>query len=394
MRAGATWSAGERAPWEPAPYPYDRLRDLHALASRHPGGAVDLSIGTPCDPPPDVAVAALGRSVTLRGYPPSAGTDGFRDAARAWMERRFSVEVPRAALGACVGTKELVTGLPSMLRLRAPDRDTVFYPEVSYPSYAMGAELAGCRAYPVPVDGDGHLDLATIDAADRARGLVLWANSPSNPTGKLDDLGAAARWGRENGVLVASDECYVELTWHGRGRSILEHGRSGVVAVHSLSKRSNFAGARAGFYAGDDEVVGFLVDVRRHAGLMVPGPIQDAAQAALGDDGHVDEQRQRYRQRLERFAGVLASTGSAVRLPGGTFYLWAPTPERFADDWAFARWLAENGGVVVSPGDLYGKAGAGHVRVALVQPLDRLALVAERLGAPWEVAKTGSSGVA
>jgi aspartate/methionine/tyrosine aminotransferase len=257
------------------------------------------------------------------------------------------------------------------LRLRTPERDTVLFPSVAYPTYEMGATLAGCRG--VPVD-----DLAEIPDADAARVLCLWVNSPANPTGALADLGAAAAWGRAHGVPVLSDECYAEFTWDGLPHTILEHGLDGVLAVHSLSKRSNLAGLRVGFYAGDADLVHYLAEVRKHAGFMVPGPIQAAATVALDDDAHVDAQRERYLERLWYFADVLRAEGAKVDMPGGSFYLWAETPG--GDAWAFTRDRAARGGVLLSPGDLYGPAGAGHVRVAMVQPIERLALVAERLG--------------
>ena len=217
----------------------------------------------------------------------------------------------------------------------------MLYPAISYPSYAMGAELAGCRAVPVPVTADGRSDLAAIDPADAERALCLWVNSPANPTGHLDDLGAAAEWGRAHGVPVLSDECYVEFTWDGPGRTILEHGLDGVLAVHSLSKRSNLAGVRAGFYAGDPDLVHYLSELRKHAGFMVPGPVQAAAVAAWADEAHVDEQRAVYLRRLERFAEILAGIGVDAPMPGGGFYLWAPAPD--GDAWALVRRLADRG---------------------------------------------------
>ena len=209
---------------------------------------------------------------------------------------------------------------------------------------------------------------------------LLWSNSPSNPTGGLGDLGAEAAWARAHGVPLFSDECYAEFTWAGSPHSVLEHGPEGVVAVHSLSKRSNLAGVRVGFYAGDAELVGFLRAVRQHAGLMVPGPVQAAGVAALADDEHVELQRARYRERLGYLAGVLADYGCPVDLPEGGFYLWVPVPQgRWPDAWAMAEALATDGGLLVSPGDLYGEKGDSHVRVAVVQPMERLALVGERL---------------
>jgi aspartate/methionine/tyrosine aminotransferase len=247
----------------------------------------------------------------------------------------------------------------------------------------MGAELAGCRAVPVaaPAGQAGGLDLAAVDPDDAARALLLWSNSPSNPTGGLGDLGAEAEWGRAHGIPVFSDECYAEFTWTGPPRSVLEHGSAGVVAVHSLSKRSNLAGLRVGFYAGDAELVEFLRAVRQHAGLMVPGPAQAAAVAALADDEHVVEQRVRYRERLEYLAAVLAAYGCPCELPEGGFYLWVPVPAAsgWGDAWAMAETLAADGGILVAPGDLYGEGAARHARVAVVQPMERLELVARRL---------------
>jgi succinyldiaminopimelate transaminase len=372
--------------FQPPPYPYDRLRGLKALAEALPGGLVDCSIGTPFDPPPAAVVAALGASGAERGYPPSAGNVALRDAAADWLGRRFGVTVDPAAVAACVGTKELVASVAHHLHLRRPDRDTVLYPAVSYPSYAMGATLAGCRAVPVsPATADGSgLALAAVDPADADRALLLWANSPANPSGGLTDLAAAAAWGRDHRVPVFSDECYAEFTWDGPPRSILQTGPDGVVAVHSLSKRSNLAGVRAGFYAGDPDLVAYLRDVRQHAGLMVPGPVQAAAAVALADDAHVEVQRARYRERLDYLAAVLEAAGCPTELPAGGFYLWPAVPARWPDAWALAEDLARTAGVLVSPGDLYGPAGAGHVRIAVVQPMDRLRLVGERLGsAGW-----------
>ena len=361
----------------PPPYPYDRLDRLVPLADAHAGGVVDLSVGTPCDPPPAAVLEALATSDSERGYPPSIGTPELRTAAQAWIGRRFDVSVPLADVAACVGTKEFVATLPQWLRLRTPERDTVLYPAISYPTYEMGAVLAGCRAVPVPVDDDWRIDLDALAPADAARALCLWVNGPGNPTGALADLGEAAAWGRARGVPVFSDECYAEFTWAGRPRSILEHGLDGVVAVHSLSKRSNLAGLRVGFYAGDHDLVQYLKEVRKHVGLLVPGPAQAAAVAALGDDDHVAVQRDRYRARLEGMARVLRGwAGLDVELPEGGFYLWIEV----GDAWSFTEKLAAEGGALVSPGEFYGPAGASHIRVAVVQPDDRLALVAERLG--------------
>jgi succinyldiaminopimelate transaminase len=361
----------------PPPYPYDRLDAFAAHGRAMEGGLVDLSIGTPCDPPLAAVVAALSNSNTERGYPASIGSDALRRAALDWMKRRFGVEVPPAHVAACIGTKEFVATTPHWLRLRTPDKDTVLYPAVAYPTYEMGATLANCRAIPVPMRADGTMDLDAINADDAARALMLWVNSPSNPTGHLDDLGAAVVWGRGHGVPVFSDECYAEFTWNTSPKSALQHSLEGVVAVHSLSKRSNLAGVRVGFYAGDHDLVEYLKEVRKHVGMMVPGPAQAAGVAALGDDAHVAEQRDRYLRRLENVRAVVGKwSGLDIAMPAGGFYLWFDAQ----DGWAFAERLAREAGTLVSPGDFYGAGGANNVRIAVVQPDEKIALMARRLG--------------
>jgi succinyldiaminopimelate transaminase len=369
--------------FRPPPYPYERLHELRELADALPGGMVDCSIGTPCDPPPPAVVRALAVSGAERGYPSSAGNPALRRAAAEWLGRTFGVEIDPAAVSACVGTKEMVASTAHFLHLRDPERDTVLFPSVAYPTYEMSAVLARCRPVAVPPaaeDGSG-VDLEAVDPSDVRRTLLLWVNSPANPSGGLSDLSAAAAWGRRHGVPVFSDECYADYTWDGAPRSILEAGSDGVVAVHSLSKRSNLAGLRAGFFSGDPALVRFLRDVRQHVGLMVPGPVQAAAAVALADDAHVVSQRERYRERLVHLASALTASGCPTPLPAGGFYLWPSVPARWADAWAMAEDLAKVAGVLVSPGDLYGRHGAGHVRIAVVQPMERLELVAQRLAA-------------
>jgi succinyldiaminopimelate transaminase len=363
----------------PPPYPYERLDQLHAIAGAAPGGIVDCSIGTPCDPVPEIvqraAADALARSM---GYPASAGAPPLRAAVAAWIERRFAVTVEPSAVGACVGTKEFVTSLPHYLHLRRPDRDTVLYPAVAYPSYEMGAVLASLRAVAVPVDSNWHLDLSAVSDDDAQRALLLWVNEPGNPTSSVatnEQFAAIAAWARAHDVTVASDECYVEYA--PEPVSVLSSSLDGMLAVHSLSKRSNAAGLRVGFYAGDPALVDYLVETRKHAGLMVPTAVQAAAVAALGDDAHVEAQRERYR---ERRALVVEGLGRHGLVDDGgpmAFYAWMRASDG-ADGWAITQRLAASG-MLVSPGDLYGAPGAGHIRIALVQPLDRLQLALDRL---------------
>jgi succinyldiaminopimelate transaminase len=372
----------------PPPYPHDRLDDLRAMGANVDGGIIDCSIGTPVDPMPDVALRALAAAAPgATGYPPTIGTLSLREAAAGWVDRRFGVQVAPSAVMACIGTKEIVAGLPRLLSLRDPTRDTVLYPGVAYPTYAMGAELAGLRAVPIPVDDQWHLDLGAMSGDDASRALLLWLNDPSNPTGasaSAEQMQHAVEWGRAHGAVVASDECYAEFTYDDAGRptapvTALTAAMDGVLAVHSLSKRSNMAGLRVGFVAGDQELVGYLGEVRKHAGMMVAAPMQAAAAAALGDDEHVEEQRTRYARRRARLLPALEAVGLVHDGGPSTFYLWLRDADRGEDAWAVAARLAR-AGVLVAPGDLYGPAGAGHVRLALTLTDDVVEEVATRVG--------------
>ena len=361
----------------PPPYPYDRLDAFKAVAAKHQGGVIDLSVGDPCDPPSAAVIAALSTSNLERGYPPSIGIEPLRAAARNWMQRSFDIDIPLSQIAASVGSKEFVVTAPQWMKLRTPSRDTVLFPAVSYPSYAMGATLSGCRPVAVPMTASGGIDISKISADDAKRALMIWMNSPSNPTGALDDMEAVVKWGRANNVPVFSDECYVEFTWQGKPTTALQYGTEGVIALHSLSKRSNLAGLRVAFYAGDADIVHYLKEVRKHAGLMVPGPAQAAGVVALNDVEGVKAQAQVYRRRLERTAQVLSKwSGRTIDLPAGGFYLWFDA----TDGWEFAERLATEGGALVSPGDFYGAGGSNNVRVAVVQSDDRIELLAQRLG--------------
>jgi succinyldiaminopimelate transaminase len=377
----------------PPPYPHDRLRELRAVAEAAPGGLVDCSVGTPVDAMPEVAQRALSdAAAAATGYPPAIGAPAYREAAAAWIARRFDVAVSSDAVLACIGTKELAASLPRLLSLRDPSRDTVLYPGVAYPTYEMGARLAGLRAVPVPLDERWLLDLSRISEDDAARALVVWVNEPGNPTGASGGAGhlrAVVDWARECGAIVASDECYAEFTYDKSGvpavpATALAAGHDRVLAVHSLSKRSNMAGLRAGFVAGDAALVSYLGEVRKHAGLMTPAPVQAAATAALADDVHVDEQRARYAKRRAQAQEALLDWGLVHDGGPSTFYLWLRSADGRADGWSITRRLAEHG-LLVAPGDLYGPDGSAHVRLSLTQTDDRLALAFERLAAKERV---------
>jgi succinyldiaminopimelate transaminase len=370
----------------PPPYPHDRLGPIRATASEVPGGIVDASVGTPVDPMPAVVLDALAAAAPgATGYPATIGSPGFREAAVGWVDRRFGCRLTVDDVIACIGTKEVVASLPRMLSLRDPSRDTVLYPAVAYPTYEMGALLAGLRPVPVPVDDEWHLDLGRVDPADADRALLLWLNDPSNPTGAVatpQGMLDAVEWARARGILVASDECYAEFTYDADGApttpvTALHAGADGVLVVHSLSKRSNMAGMRAGFIGGDRELVGYLGEMRKHGGLMMPAPIQAAAAAALGDDEHVREQQARYARRRAVALPALESRGLVHDGGSSTFYLWLRDADRARDGWAIAEELATTG-LVVAPGDFYGTVSTDHVRVALTLTDEQMQLLCER----------------
>ncbi len=374
------------------PYPQDRLGTLRRLASSHPLGLLDLSIGTPNDGLPELVASALRQAIpgSSNGYPTSLGSEGLRDSIRAYLDRRFQITVPEDGVMACVGTKELVASLARMLSLRTPERRTVLFPAISYPTYAMGATLAGLRAVPVPVDTNWHMNLDAVSEEDANDALLLWTNEPSNPTGARmsnDALAQTVGWARRHGAVLAADECYAEFsdmdhegtlgtTSDGEGVA-LTHGIEGVLAVHSLSKRSNAAGLRSGFVAGDTELITYLAAIRKHAGLMVPGPIQFASQVAWSDDEHVAVQRSRYQERRAVVIDQLRSHGLVHDGGPHTFYLWLRSEDGADDGWEIAAQFAQ-AGILVAPGDLYGPAGADHVRLALVAEIDELARIEER----------------
>jgi succinyldiaminopimelate transaminase len=355
-------------------FPWDTLEPFKARALAHPGGIVDLSVGTPVDSVPVVVREALAAASDAPGYPATAGTRALRRAAAGWLARRHQVTVDPEAVLPVIGTKELIAGLPTVLG--CGPGDVVVHPQLAYPTYDVGARMAGAR----PVAADGLFPLGPGPVR------LCWVNSPSNPTGQVlpaAHLGKVVAWAREHGTLVASDECYIEFGFQDHPVSVLHPdvcggSHAGLLAVHSLSKRSNMAGYRAGFVTGDPDLVAELLEIRKHAGLIVPGPVQAAMAAALGDDEHADAQRGRYAARREVLRPALEAAGWATAHSRAGLYLWAAHPAR--DGWESVAVLAE-AGILVAPGSLYGPAGARHIRVALTATDERIAAAAGRLTA-------------
>ncbi|MEU1119321.1 MULTISPECIES: bifunctional succinyldiaminopimelate transaminase/glutamate-prephenate aminotransferase [unclassified Streptomyces] len=353
-------------------FPWDKLEPYKATAAAHPGGIVDLSVGTPVDPVPELIQKALIAAADSPGYPTVWGTPELRDAITGWCERRLGArEITHRNVLPIVGSKELVAWLPTQLGLGPGD--VVAYPRLAYPTYEVGARLA--RAEYVAYDEPTELDPTRL--------RLLWLNSPSNPTGRVltrEELTRTVAWAREHGVLLVSDECYLELGWEAEPISVLHPdvcggSYEGIVAVHSLSKRSNLAGYRAAFLAGDAAVLGDLLQIRKHGGMMTSAPTQAAVVAALGDDQHVREQRERYAARRTALRAALLGHGFRIEHSEASLYLWATREESC---WDTVAHLADLG-ILVAPGDFYGPAGDRFVRVALTASDERIAAAVARL---------------
>ena len=352
-------------------FPWDSLADHAAKARTHPGGVVDLSIGTPVDPVPPLIQSALASVADLPGYPTTHGTPALREAAVASLDRRYGLAGldPDAVLPT-IGSKELVGWLPTLLGLGPGS--IVAIPALAYPTYEVGTLLAGATV----------VRLADGEAPPPDTSLV-WLNSPSNPTGRVlsaDAMASAVAAARAVGAVVASDECYLALSWDATPISVLDpavHGGSldGILAVHSLSKSSSLAGYRAGFVAGDPTLVADLLELRKHAGMIMPRPVQEAMTAALTDDSHVAEQRDRYAARRAVLLPALRAAGFTVDHSEAGLYLWSTRGE---DAWETVGWLAERG-ILAAPGTFYGPGGDRHVRIALTATDERVATAVERL---------------
>lgn len=364
-------------------YPWEALAPYRAKAAQHAGGVVDLSIGTPVDPTPAFIQDALAAAADAHGYPTVHGTPALREAVVDWFARRRNVSGlnPDAVLPT-VGSKEMVAWLPFFLGLKPGD--VVVRPSVAYPTYDIGAQLVG--ATPIAAD-----DLDELDATTRAKVRLVWLNSPGNPTGEVrsaERLKKVVDQARAQGAVVASDECYAEMGWDAwdaqRGAeavpSVLDErvsggDVSGLLAVYSLSKQSNLAGYRASFAAGDPVLIANQVNARKHAGMIVPAPVQAALRIALGDDAHVQAQKDLYRGRRERLLPALRHFGLDIQHSEAGLYLWSTAGE---DTWTTVDRLAERG-IVCGPGVFYGRRGEGFVRIALTATDERVDAAVERL---------------
>jgi succinyldiaminopimelate transaminase len=358
-------------PLELPDFPWNSLLPYRKTAEAHPDGIVDLAIGSPVDPVPALIRDALVAAADSPGYPQTQGSAEVRTAIVGWYARR-GIEIEATNAIPTIGSKEFIATLPTLLGLGPGD--VVVFPTVAYPTYEVGARIAGA-------------DVVRSDDPDEwpTNTRLVWLNSPGNPDGRVHALSFLRRAvvrARELDAVIANDECYTELNWEGDDPtpSILDPGVTQgslgrTLAVHSLSKRSNLAGYRAGFVAGDRDLIGEILEARKHAGLIPSAPVQHAMAVALDDDAHVVAQKSRYAARRARLAAALADGGFRIDESRAGLYLWATRGE---DCWTTVAALAELG-ILVTPGSFYGAAGREHVRISLTATDERVAAGTGRL---------------
>lgn len=345
-------------------FPWDALAPYSQLAKQHPKGAIDLSQGTPVDSTPQLIQSALQESADSPRYPVTAGTKDLQDAIRNWAINHLGASGDFDVLP-LIGSKELVAWLPTILQSKK-----VIYPEIAYPTYLVGALLA--QAEPIPVG---------IDAAIWPNSDFAWVNTPSNPTGRVhseSELREAIKWSRNSGATLVCDECYIDFGDSAQPTSLLKYtdgDNSNILVVHSLSKRSSMAGYRGAFLIGDPKLIAEIREIRKHAGMMVPLPIQNAMVAALSDEKHVEIQRDRYNARRAILAPALISAGFKIEESAAGLYIWCTRSENC---WKSVEWLAKLG-IVATPGSFYGELGASHIRIAMTATDAQISEAAARI---------------
>jgi len=347
-------------------FPWDALAPYSEIARQHPDGAIDLSQGTPVDATPEIIQTALKESSDSPRYPVTAGTKELQSAIRNWAINHLGASGDFDVLPV-IGSKELVAWLPTLLQSQK-----VIYPEIAYPTYLVGALLA--QSEPIAVG---------IDAADWPSADLAWVNTPSNPTGRVhseSELRATINWSRKHGATLVCDECYIDFGDTATPTSLLKYtdgDNSNILVVHSLSKRSSMAGYRGAFLIGDAKLISQIREVRKHAGMMVPLPIQNAMVAALSDENHVIEQRDRYNARRAALSPALIAAGFKIEESAAGLYIWCTRAE---DCWKSVEWLAKLG-IVATPGSFYGALGASHIRIAMTATDTQISDAAKRIKA-------------
>ncbi|MCI1901956.1 MAG: succinyldiaminopimelate transaminase [Bifidobacteriaceae bacterium] len=343
------------------PYRWERLNGAKKVAAAAAGGMIDLSVGSPVDPVPTSVRSALAEAAddpNAFGYPTTVGTSQLQTAISHWFQRERGTDISALAASVLpsVGSKEAVALMASLLQLPAGSK--VVQPKISYPTYEIGTQLAGCEVV--------KLDVADTSAWENLDNVgMVWVNSPSNPTGETlsaAQLSAIVAAARRIGAVVVSDECYALMTWvEGEGARSAAPGildadvcgtnADGVLCLYSLSKQSNMAGYRTAFIAGDSEILARMQNFRKQIGLIIPGPVQAAMAAGLDDSNAVNVQHERYASRLARLVAGLRAGGYDASMPEGALYVWVRALS--GDCWKDIDALARLG-LIVSPGEFYG----------------------------------------
>lgn len=355
-------------------YPWQKLKPFQAIAEKHVGGMVDLSVGSPVDPTPKIIQDAIRDSTNAPGYPSTAGSLEFRNAVAEWFGRRRGVTLTSNQVMPTIGSKEFISFLPLMLGLGKGD--VIVQPSVAYTAYVVGAALCGAEI------------ISEDDPAKWPENTkLIWINSPGNPDGRVldvDEMKACVVRARELGAVLASDECYAELGWgkwaDTRIPSVLDPRVCGgsyenLLAIYSLSKQSNLAGYRAAFAAGPEELIKGLVNIRMHSGLIMPAPVQKAVIAALGDEEHVASERAIYQKRRDVLLEAVKAYGFEIAESQAGLYLWATLGE---DCWVTVKRMADLG-ILVVPGEFYEAEGSQYVRFSITATDEKISEGAARL---------------
>lgn len=357
-------------------YPFTELEARKAALRQQGRKLFDFTVGDPLEPTPTFIREAMVAAIpVVSQYPTASGSASLQAAIARYLHRRFQVSVdPEREVIACAGAKEAVFHLPLALVDRASPRRTVVWGEPAYPVYERGAAYAGAvrAGFPLKAERGFLLEPEDVPEDVLASTALFWINSPHNPTGATADrayLERVAAASKRYGFVVASDETYADLYWSEPPPSLLEVMRDNALVIHSLSKRSGMTGYRSGFLAGDPDLIAALKKMRPSVGVASPVFVQAAAEAAWNDDAHVAERRQIFGQKRQRVVALCDELGLDVLPSGGGLYVWLRAPG--GDSRGYCLRLLD-GGVVATPGESFGEAGAGWVRVALVPRLEEL----------------------
>ncbi|MEK6982946.1 MAG: aminotransferase class I/II-fold pyridoxal phosphate-dependent enzyme [Nanoarchaeota archaeon] len=352
---------------------------------------IDFGVGDPKEPTPEIVRNAIKKAVDDRkssGYPSYMGSEEYRKAISAWVKRRFGVGLDYdKEIASTIGAKEAVFNFPKAFLNQG---DWVIMPNPGYPPYERGALFAEGKSYFLPLLSENNyiVDLASIPKEIVKKAKILWINYPNNPTGATapaEFFKKIVDFGHDNGIIIASDECYSEIYFKEKPHSILEFSKEGIVAFQSLSKRSAMTGYRTGWVSGDENIISSFKKLKTNIDSGTPTFIQDAAIAALQDEKHVEKMREEYQLKRDILVNAMISAGMENCSPDATMYIWQKTPNN-ADSLGFAKKLLQKEiAVVVTPGTWISvnfkglNPGDNYVRFALVPTIEETKMAAEKI---------------